>query len=875
MLRQRFAFLLALALACSGGLVFPHAWGQATDGQGVVAEPASMVADWPAWRWQTLAGDDALQLGLPGLAEGLYLGVLEANPDLGEEARAFIQVRLASAHIAQREFAEAASVLPPERGPNADAVALRRAILAYQGGNLTGVREALSRIRPANLSLADQPWYHLLTGMEARARGSQQLAVQSLDKALALSESLSPAQAAQIEAVKMRGDVVAGRNDPENLKMLQEKVKETRGSRAGFEFARQMAVVLDRMGRKDEAIAALRDQMTMLTDRETVEAGQILLLIGLISGRDSQRGQLAFREILSGKGDVATQRLALYLLAATAGSEDPAARDVFRQTLDELILLDNHALREEMLLLRSRLRVQAGELGAADQDVAEVINDYPASPLINDALWLRAYLAWNEGRYRSAVEFLSRIRDDMPPSRQRTRVGELIADCLFLKGDYAAAADFYGAVLLESRAPWMSEMLFYQTVLANALAGRWETAKSLLNTANGYPDTVIWQSEWNLLDNLRRAGKADEARERLQSLLNSARPLPTEDALRWRLQWLHARLAYDTGEADVAVADARSLAEEIETALSLGIESTPEIAPEVASHLRLLEGQALIRSGEPEAGIAVFEKLRSDYPGSDPAILSILEEARYFAGKYSLAEAQRRLRELADRYRDSPHAPAALYEAAIIADRQGLETNRRESLSILRDLIDRYPNHPLVFRARLLQGNIARQLGEFGDARVVYETVLREFPDHPEIYLAQLYRANTLLARSGDDPALLDEAAAGLESLLDASSVPVDVRVEAGYLLSRIQMQQRNRQRAAETLWLVFSQFLRDPATAAQLGANGRHWMARCLLDLGDILEQEGDIDDAREVYAQFNLHGLPGQNLAAARRDKLRQVGQ
>ncbi|WP_309398890.1 tetratricopeptide repeat protein [Cerasicoccus maritimus] len=831
------------------------------------AMPVQMISDWPEWRLKILAGDDALQLGLPGLAEGFYRGVLSTNPDLNEEAKALLRVKLASALIAQRRFAEAKEMLPPAQGAIAQAVRLRQAILAYHDGELMRAASLLSRIAPSDLSLADQPWYYLLIGMEARARGDQTASAVALEEAL--ERSVSPAQQAQIEAVRLKGVVMAGEDDLEALKELERRVADSRGTRAGFDFARQMAVVLDRLNRKDEAIAVLRDQMGMITDREKAEAGQMLLLIGLISGRDSARGQLAFREILGGKGEVDTQRLALYLLAASA-TQPGDTREAFRKSLDELVAQPGHPLRDELLMMRGRLRLESGDAAGAEADVRELIEGYPASPLVDEALWLRAYIAWKDGRYRSAAEALGQIRDKMPAGPARVRIGEQIGDVLFLKGDYAAAADMYSGVLSEKQVSLFENMLFYQAVLANTLAKRWDNARALLDAPNDCPPDIRWRAEWILLDGLRADGQAQAARDRLSRLMAS-NPLPIDQDLRWRVEWLSARLAYDTGASEEAAQEARVLASEVERALAEE-EGWPVIGPEIVSHLRLLEGQALIRSGQPEEGLAMLAKLREDFPGSDPAILSILEEARYFAGKFSDAEAQRRLRELADRYRDSPHAPAALYEAAILADRQGLESTRREAITILNDLITRYPNHPLVFRARLLQGNIARQLGDFGDARLVYETVLRDFADHPEIYLAQLYRANTLLARSGNDPALLDAAQNGLEGL-DKPSVPIDVRVEAGYTLSRIQLQLNNPQRAAETLWLVISRYLRDPAAAAELGANGKYWMSRCLLELGDIQERAGNVEDAREVYSLIGKYGLPGKNLASARREKLRQL--
>jgi hypothetical protein len=38
------------------------------------------------------------------------------------------------------------------------------------------------------------------------------------------------------------------------------------------------------------------------------------------------------------------------------------------------------------------------------------------------------------------------------------------------------------------------------------------------------------------------------------------------------------------------------------------------------------------------------------------------------------------------------------------------------------------------------------------------------------------------------------------------------------------------------------------------------------LLDLGEILDREGDSNGARSVYRMLLAHGLPGRNLARAR---------
>ncbi len=267
--------------------------------------------------------------------------------------------------------------------------------------------------------------------------------------------------------------------------------------------------------------------------------------------------------------------------------------------------------------------------------------------------------------------------------------------------------------------------------------------------------------------------------------------------------------------------------------------------------------------------LALFQSLREQYVDNEAAVLSLLEEARYFVGKFNLALAQQRLIELADTYPQSPQAGIALYEAAVIADKRASEATRKQALEILSErLIGKRPGDPLIFYARLLQGEILRNLNEFAAAQQLYENILREFPDHREIHLVELARSRSLLGQSIRDPARLRNAAAGMERLFDLPDLPVDVRVEAGYSWAVILKQLDEPRRSREVLWLVISRFLRDPQSSAQLGSNGRYWMARTVFELGNMLDGEGKTSDAREVYQLILSYELPGRNLALSRFD-------
>ena len=104
------------------------------------------------------------------------------------------------------------------------------------------------------------------------------------------------------------------------------------------------------------------------------------------------------------------------------------------------------------------------------------------------------------------------------------------------------------------------------------------------------------------------------------------------------------------------------------------------------------------------------------------------------------------------------------------------------------------------------------------------------------------------------------------ERLQDYHTAPVDLRVEAGFKHGYAQLKRGNPGRAEATWWLVTNTFLLDPTQAAALGAKGRYWMARTLLELGDLYEKEAKLDQARNAYELLLQQKLPGEAVARQR---------
>jgi TolA-binding protein len=301
----------------------------------------------------------------------------------------------------------------------------------------------------------------------------------------------------------------------------------------------------------------------------------------------------------------------------------------------------------------------------------------------------------------------------------------------------------------------------------------------------------------------------------------------------------------------------------------------------VASTSVLLKAQALLESDKTrpaaaQEGLDLLKRLRTEYPKSDAAVYSFIAEADYYTKRNVIVEAQRLCTNLADTYPKSKYAPFALYEAALNAERLGQDSSYEEANRLIERLVTDYPKDDLVFYARLKQGDLLRKLNQFGSAQKVYEFLTANFSQQKvqDVLLAQLALADCHYAQAGTDPSHWESALAIYERLQDLPTAPTDLRVEAGFMHGNALSRRGNADRAQATWMLVVNGFLLDPARAAGLGAKGRYWMSRILLELGDLYEREAKLDQAREAYRLLLDQKLPGGMLAQRRLARFSREG-
>lgn len=828
--------------------------------------------------WDLESAHAALRQGFPGLAARFFDAALEGG--LSGESRRAVLLPHASALIALGKFERAAVYLEeyPEKG--SAGWLLRRAYVDAHTGRGESARERLSRFPPSDLEVADRAWFFLLDALLRIREGDTEGATARFEQARQLASTST--QRTHFEILRIRAEMERGLRREENISELRATERAMRGQRGGFEAARLLAIALQRDGRTSDAVEVIDRQLQAPGLAETGLRPTFLLLMGVISGEDTGRGRLALRQLVLAEADRELREIALHLLAYRPLADGgPAEFDGF---LSELLEEHpEHPLRDQFLALRALRRASAGLFEEAEADALRLPEEFPGSPLVDHAYRLLAYLNWSREppRYRTAADFLNRLRADLAPGAERARLGVLMADSYFKNRDYGAASDVYAEVFREIPEADRSGVIL-PWVVADIRSGRLDRARRTMDEPEvGTVDPAVrWRAEWNLIDAMRRGGESAEALARVGRLVRSEGAKQSAD-LAVRFRWLEARLALDAGEPLLALERARDLLSFLETvggeveAVAPGagrggpaLVVDPEPVP-VASHILLLKGEALFSMGETEAGNAVFADLRERYPASGPAILSHLISARDFGAGDGLAAAQQTLRQLADEFRGSPYAPIALWETAIYAERRGTNSALRDAVTTLEDLIQRYPGHPLSFYARLKQADISRKLNDFGSALMLYERMLRDYPDHPGRFRIEMGRGDCLLARGSVDEGSLEDAVLVYERLLDLPLTPDDARVEAGVKLALARRLLGRREEAERTLWMVRTRF--DPAEREEirLERQGRYWYARALLELAAAAEAEGNQGGARQLYAAILEGGLPGGATARARLER------
>lgn len=844
----------------------------------------------PDLRWRVEAADRALRNGMP-LAADWYAEIL-ARHTVPDTLRKSLQLRQVSALIGAGRFGEADSVLdamgvPPEDAGLRAAYFLRRGVVSFRGGDMERAREALEAIEVSALSEDDLAWHAVLGGLQLEREGRFSEAIARYQEARA--GALSANQRRVAESLIQRNRVLQGRRSESLVRDLQNLLDENRYSRLAAQYAQELAVSLFHLEREEEALRVLRQQIERTLPENRDQLDQLHLLGALLEREAGRTGLRHLQWLLRHGRNREFQEVAIRFLLQSAGNG--VAEEVLLEFFQEVLLArQDHPLAAELYFTRGFLYQQIGRTEDAKQLFHLLLSEYPGSVYAAESLRMLGYLSWEARQFRTAADYFSRLRGNLADGRERLEAGLYQADAFFRNQDYETASRAYEAVFPELRDEVLREQVLYQWVLADVRHGNLERAGANLDryaAPHGAARQMRWEAEWNLADALRRRTTPEEAYVRLRRLLNADFADAMPGLMRLRFLWLEALLALDSGRAEEVPAITDTILELLVAGGLPGL--TESLEDEITvrslmilsrSYLRRAarEGIAVAGSDLARSGFDVIERMENLYPEHEVTIQALFEKARFLREAGRAVDAQNIYLSIFERQAESVYAPVALYEAAINAanlialeNPDTLNVKTSEPIQLLNRLTENYQQDTqLFFFARLKQGDIARDLGQFGVAQTLYEDVVKAFPEHPQRFLPEMGRAEALLAQAGDDPSRLGEAAGSFERLFERPGTPLDLRVEAGFKWAFALAAQGNVVRAQSAHNLLQARYLHEDGHREDLGSTGRYWMARSLLASGQLYEREGFLAAARKQYQAILTYGLPGTALATANLSRL-----
>jgi len=478
----------------------------------------------PAGSWLALLNSarSAQDAGLPSLAASLYREVLAAPAGAGGD-RVQIALALTSALLDDGDVAGAEQTLQSIVGLRGSAWQLRAGLIAAYQRKIEPARAALAAVKREELAPADVSWWYFLQGLLADTAGEITKARDAYTRSE--TEAVSSLQRARFLLAREHAQLRLGSFSPADVEAARKNAEKYQGQKIGYSFTRQYAVVLEAVGRRNEAVAVLQRQLTAIPAEERGVTDDFRLLLGLMAGAEQEGiGRNALAQLLTGGSDRAKQRIALQLLAS-ASTQGPARAD-FRKKLDALIAATPaHPLLEELLLFRAE--VALSEKGAgylqAETDAKTLLQKFPGSPFKANANGILTSVAWEQSRYRTAADYAEKARADLPPGQTRAELGVLVAEAWYRYKDFRNAADAYAAALKEPPVGVSRGALMFNRVLAEIEAAQLEPAREgeRLHAIQGLIDGLVrdhgsefdlidrWQAEWNLARAL-----ADCARDR-------------------------------------------------------------------------------------------------------------------------------------------------------------------------------------------------------------------------------------------------------------------------------------------------------------------------------------------------------------------------
>ncbi len=802
----------------------------------------------------------AADIGLDSLALDLVEELLNEEVILFEDFNRQLESLAVRLYLDKGQVDEAESYMERlSEDPNSEYFFLS-ALIEYWRGDFALLEENLSAVEFEDLTSNDQAWFYFLLGVVASNAGDNESSIRAFDSALDSAQNAS--QLSHLNRMIWRDEILSGSASDELEVSLKVQIENAIYPVIASQLVQQYAIVLVAMGRTDEAVLALENQNALLSDEFREQKDRLLMMISILAGGGKSR--LAIENILLEGEDTQIREMAFYYRLQDFGDEP---QDDFLEVLGRILERNpEDMLRDPSWYLFGLEAYENGELDEAESWANELFQNTEDSGLEMSSLRLLAAIYWSRQppQYRIAAERLIQLDTLIEDDTERLYNRKLIGDSYYFNGDYLNAFSYYDPLLENADQSEFSDQLIYKMIDSLIQLNQMERAETLLGqrflSANEEAAEFLWAAEWNYVINQINLGNIDSVKARVQMLWESFEydvNTPWQLIAHLRLGWLNAYLNYNDNNPDQVI----GILDQLLSLEQLQISDNDLIRTVVYPELLILKARTLLQTGQVDEAFALFDDVRV-LDVIDKAALTYLIEARYYGGQGDSLSAQRSLVELADKYPQSVYAPVALYEAALSVESRNTRSSDQEAIRIYSRIAEDFSEHSLAFIAKLKQGDILRKSNNFVVAAQFYEQMINDFPDESRIHLAEIALAESYFALGSTNQNYIEQAFRIFEQLLDISTIPIDLRLEAGTKAALALKQLDVEDRFVDVLWRVVNQVIGEDTESLNLGVSGRYWLARAVVELSDVFQNTGENEQLNTLYELSNRLGLPAINI-------------
>ena len=786
-----------------------------------------------------LRAQAALEAGLPHLARRGFLNLAQ-DIRLDDAAKMQVLRGQIDAAIACGDLVEAEALLAKDPNQGSPAYQLRKAFIGYSKGDWFSL-ESLKEGMILQLEDRDRAWGYLLQGLFEMHQNNIMTAESLLNRARDAAKT-SP-QEAWIETIILENKVRYGIVDDQLLKNFEAQLSKFRFKDADDRLIESYALALATVGREGEALIVLEKALQKTPKWNQEVQSRLYFLMGVL-GKSSPKSVFAFQKLILGNYSLKIKKHALYQLALIESENE------FFDWLSQLIerLDSSNLLLADCLFLRSCLLLSKKELERAQEDALLLLKNF--SEMKVRALEVLASINWLKGQYHAAADYFLQWKNlNFDPVIESSLNG-WIGDAYFMEGEWKLAVKFYREALALANDPNKS-LLLIQLVKSHLKQDNINGVQELLeHYPASRPDFL--ESYWIYIQYLQESGRSKVALDKIQTdQLVDVAIVP----LKYEILMLQVRCLLDENRSMEALHTVRTLNEMLRAS---GAEQQ-----RIQSEALLLETEVLLSTGDYIQAKNIMTQLRQIYPETKATEISYLLDGRFLAKHGKIVEAQQTMMQFVKDHPRSEFAPIGLFEAALLASNRGLKSSTEQALKLFEQIVRDYPQSELILFARLEQGKLLCELGDFEAALILYGSLEVE-EQQPEWVLLQMARGNCLLAQ------LPEKASAALgtfERLLDRPFVKNIDKVEAQYKLGYVFFKTGKFHEAEEVYWQLMEPFF---VHSQHLEPTVEYWVSRATLDLGEILENRKEWKDVCKLYEIFLKLNFPGSEVVRNRLERI-----